>query len=61
MQNKERESNSIVFHLVPHLLFIYFYFVDYLRDTIILIFLRTKTASLRINNYDNSNRLKTVF
>lgn len=49
------------FHFVPHLLFIHFYFVDYLRDTVFLNLLRAKTASLRINNYDNSNRLKTVF
>lgn len=49
------------FHLVLHLLFIHFYFVDYLRDTIFLNLLWAKTASLRINNYDNSNRLKTVF
>ena len=45
------------FHLVPHLLFIHSYFVDYLRDTIFLNLLWAKTASLRINNYDNSNRL----
>ena len=57
MQNKERERNLLVSHLVPHLLFIHFYFVDYLRDTIFLNLLRAKTASLRINNYDNSNIL----
>lgn len=51
------EKKLARFHFVPHLLFIHFYFVDYLRDTILLNLLRAKTASLRINNYDNSNRL----